>query len=306
MTLPVQSIPGVCDVQLFRGAEAGGGGLPAVLLEVPHGATRTRHFDSLRSRLQGELPADLADFFHVNTDVGAPEVSWALAARLVRERPGWSVLVLCSEIARTFIDCNRVIDLSPSDYRAGGVTPGLQPYVRDPRDQRLLRELHTAYVDLTGAAYRWICDPGGVAVLVHTYAPTTVDVEVDDQIVPSLRRAYQPEVAARWPVRPEIDLIARDGAGRVWSEPLVRALAAAFAEDGFQAAISATYPLHPSTQGFRHVQRHAPRAVCLEVRRDLLVDRFTPFQEHQVDPAKVDRVVAPLARALLSPWRGDR
>ena len=50
--------------------------------------------------------------------------------------------------------------------------------------------------------------------------------------------------------------------------------------------------------GFRFVRRYEPRAACVEVRRDLLVDGFVPFVENRVSPAKVARVVAPLARAL--------
>ena len=302
MAPAARSIPGICEARLFRGAASPEGAPPDLLLEVPHGATLARHFEALRAELRGHLPDDLIAFFLVNTDVGAPDYAAALARRLVAEEPARSVLVLSSEIPRTLIDCNRVIDASPEELRAGKVTPGLPPYIRDEHDRALLRARHQAWVEESAAAYDLVCGNGGLAVMAHTYAPRSVDVEVDDQIVHSLRRAYQPEVEPTWPLRPEVDLIARDPDGKILGEPLVRRVAAAFAEDGFEAAISATYPLHPSTLGYRYVARYQPRVLCLEVRRDLLVDRFVPFSELQTVPGKVARVVAPLAQALRASW----
>jgi hypothetical protein len=304
MSAPVSSIPGVCDARLVRGAASLDGAPPDLLVEVPHGATRARHFEQLRAQLRGEFPKDLDAFFHVNTDAGAPEYGLALAERLVQEEPARTVLVLSSEIPRTFIDCNRVLDLSPADFKAGKVTPGLPPYVRDERDLRLLRERYDAWVAASEAAWRWCGDAGGLGLMAHSYAPRSVDVEVDDDIVKSLRRAYQPEVERTWPLRPPVDLIARDPDGAIVAEPLVRRLVAEFAADGFEASISATYPLHPSTLAFHHARRYQPRVVCVEVRRDLLVEEFVPFVELQSSPAKVARVVAPLARALRAAWAG--
>lgn len=298
MNPPVSSLPGVCAARLHRGARAPAGAAPDLLVEVPHGATRAAHLEALQAELAGPFPDDLAAFFHVNTDAGAPEYAHALAERLVAAEPARAVLVLSSEIPRTFIDCNRVIEASPEAFRAGKVTPGLPPYVRDPGDRALLRERHAAWVAACEAAYGWVCGAGGLALMAHTYAPRTVDVEVDDAIVASLRRAYGPEVEPTWPLRPEVDLIARDPSGAVVGEPLVRRAAEAFAAHGFRAEVSATYPLHPSTLGHRHATRWAPRVLCLEVRRDLLVDAFVPFVQLEVSPAKVERVVAPLLEAV--------
>jgi hypothetical protein len=295
---PVRSVAGVCEARLVRGAAADAGAPPGLLVEVPHGATRARHFEALRAALRGPFPEDLAAFFHVNTDAGAPEYALALAERFVADAPGRSALVLASEIPRTFIDCNRVIDAAPEAFREGKVTPGLPPYVRDAGDRDLLRARHAAWVEAAEAAYAWVCGAGGLAVMAHSYAPRSVDVEVDDAIVASLRRAYAPEVEPTWPLRPEVDLIARDPTGRLLAEPLVRRAAAALEEDGYDAKVSATYPLHPSTLGHRFATRYEPRVVCVEVRRDLLVERFVPFTELAVSPAKVARIVAPLARAL--------
>ena len=302
----IRSIAGICEVRLLRGASATEGAPPDLLIEVPHGATRARHYDALRAELRGTFPDNLEAFFHVNTDAGAPEIAWALAQTLVAAEPGRSVLVVTSEIPRTFIDCNRMLDASPEDFRAGGVTPGLPPYVRDEHDRRLLRERHAAYVEATAAAYAAVCDAGGLAVMAHTYAPRSVDVEVDDQIVASLRRAYAPAVEPTWLLRPQIDLIARDPEGRILSEALVERVAAAFRADGFEPALGATYPLHPSTIAFHRAQRYQPRALCLEVRRDLITDGFVPFVEVVPSPAKIARVVAPLARALRETWAADR
>lgn len=299
---PVRSLPGVCQVRLLRGAAAGAGAPPDLLVEVPHGATRARHFEALRAELHGPFPEDLTAFFHVNTDAGAPEYALALAERLVAEEPRRSALVLTSEIPRTFIDCNRALEASVEELRAGKVTPGLPPYVRDEHDRLLLRARHQAWVAASEAAYGWVCGAGGFALMAHSYAPRSVEVEVDDAVVASLRRAYAPEVERSWPLRPEVDVIARDPAGRILAEPLVRTVLAAFAEDGFQAELSATYPLHPSTLGHRHAARWEPRALCLEVRRDLLVERFVPFVQLEVSPDMVARVVAPLARALRGAW----
>jgi len=301
-TLPVRTLPGVCEARLFRGARSRPEAPPDLLVEVPHGATRAGQFEALQAQLQGPFPADLAAFFHVNTDAGAPEYAEALASRLVDEEPARAVLVLTSAIPRTFIDCNRIIDAPPEAFREGKVTPGLPPYVRDERDRSLLRARHEAWVAASEAAYGWVCGAGGLAVMAHTYAPRTVDVEVDERVVESLRRAYAPELEPTWPLRPAVDLIARDPSGRILAEPLVRRVAESFAADGFPAEVSATYPLHPSTLGHRHAARWEPRVICLEVRRDLLVERFVPFTQLEAAPTKVARAVAPLARALRASW----
>lgn len=302
MAPPVASVPGVCEARLLRGARAPAGAPPDLLVEVPHGATRQAHLDALRAALHGPFPEDLDAFFHVNTDAGAPELALEVARRLVEEEPARAVLVLRSEIPRTFIDCNRALEASAAELREGKVTPGLPPYVRDERDRRLLRERHEAWVAAAEAAYAWTCGAGGLALMAHTYAPRTVDVTVDDDVVRSLRRAYAPAVEPTWPLRPEVDLIARDPAGRVVAEPLVRAVAAAFEVDGFEVAVSATYPLHPSTLGHRFATRFEPRVLCVEVRRDLLVEAFVPLAPLEAAPAKVALAAAPLARAVRAAW----
>jgi hypothetical protein len=82
MSQPISSRAGVCDVAFVRGAAADPQQPPDLVLEVPHGATRSAHFTALRARLRGTYAADLHDFFCVNTDVGAPELANAIAKRV--------------------------------------------------------------------------------------------------------------------------------------------------------------------------------------------------------------------------------
>ncbi|MFZ5480013.1 MAG: N-formylglutamate amidohydrolase [Myxococcota bacterium] len=291
------SVPHVVDVTHVRGARADGP--PSLLLEVPHGATATRDFTSVRDALRGELPAGLADFFHVNTDVGAPEIAEAIAARFVADRPTASALVVRARIPRTFIDVNRVLDLSAADYKSGGVTPGLPPYVRDADDVALLRARYAAYQEVAEQAFAAVCGAGGLAIMVHTYAPRSVDVEVDADIGPKLRAAYAPEVEPTWPLRPEVDLIVRTQDGRVLADArLVDAVRARLADMGVTAATSETYPLHPSTTAYARAVRYAGRTLCLEVRRDLVADPWDPFVEMRMSGERVARVAGALADAL--------
>jgi hypothetical protein len=56
--------------------------------------------------------------------------------------------------------------------------------------------------------------------------------------------------------------------------------------------------MHPSTQAWEHVMALPGRAVCIEVRRDLLADPFQPFAQMRIAPAKVDRLAGPIAKVL--------
>jgi len=298
----MDSIPGIVDARLFRGEHAKASQGPDLLIEIPHGATRTEDFRMVERRLTSLLPQSLADFFHVNTDAGAPELAEAVARRFVTLEPERVVLVLRCRIPRTFIDCNRRIDASPEDFKAGGVTPGLMPWITTPEDRELLVALHEGYVGVVRAASHGLA-PDGAMVMLHSYAPRSVDVEVDLQIVESLHRAYQPEVEMSFPLRPEIDVISRatDGASHAPAS-VVDTLSRGFAALGITVADSATYPLHPSTLAWEHVMRHPGRALCLDVRRDLLADPFDPFVEMSIGPAKVARLCEPLVSALRCWW----
>jgi predicted N-formylglutamate amidohydrolase len=296
----VRSEPDVCVITEVCGAEADPGRSPSLLIEIPHGATRVAHFEALRGRLQGALPPDLVDFFCVNTDAGAPELARALCRRLVIAEPQRSALIVESRIPRTFIDCNRVI--APGlDYKAGGVSAGVQPYIEDEADLALLSDLHRAYQSAAAAAVHEVASAGGALLLLHTYAPISVDVSVSPKIAQDMRWAWSDAVRPRWPLRPELEIIGRTVEGEDWSPPAaVAALRAAAAQAGFGVGDGRTYPLHPVTTGYHHMLRFPGRALCLEVRRDLLADPFEPFSEMTVDAARIERVVGPLLHATLA------
>lgn len=298
----MDAIPGVLDAFTVRGARAAVDAAPELLIEVPHGATQTADFRALEARLTSPLPADLVDFFHVNTDAGAPELARAVAERFVAAEPERSATVIRCRIPRTFIDTNRRIDATPDEFEAGKVTPGLMPWIVTPEDQALLRGLYEAYVGAVSRAVARVPADGAV-LLLHTYAPRSVDVRVDHAIVPSLRRAYAPEVEPTWPLRPPLDVIGRGADGTAYAPAeVVAALRELLAPLGLPVADSATYPLHPSTMAWAHTQARPGRTLCLEVRRDLLADPFTPFAQMEISGAQVARLAEPLTQALRRWW----
>lgn len=296
------SIADVVDVELIRGDRAPEGAAPDLLIEIPHGATRTTDFTNVASRMESPLPEGLVDFFHVNTDAGAPELALATARRFVALEPSRSVVILRCRIPRTFMDCNRRIDASAEDFKAAKVTPGLMPWVTAPADRALLRERYDAYVGAVRSAVAATM-PSGAMLMLHTYAPRDVDVQVDEHIVTSLRRAYQPEVEPTWPLRPEIDLIGRDLDGSSHLPPAVaEAVKSGMAAEGVTVGGGETYPMHPSTLAWDHATAWPGRTLCMEVRRDLVAEPFDPFTEMRIGEAKVARLAGPLAEALRRWW----
>jgi hypothetical protein len=295
------SVPDVADVTRVAGSAARSDAVPDLLLEVPHGATRAAHFDALRAALVGDYPSDLRDFFFVNTDVGAPELARRIAERITAAEPARTAIVVRSRIPRTFVDCNRVIaqDAVAAASAPGEVTPGLMPWVVNSRDRTLLLARHAAYRGLVERAFDAVMGGGGRALMVHTYAPRSVDVAVDEKIVASLHDAYRQDIVERWPLRDEVDLITRTPAGRrLADEALVVRVHEAFRAIGIAPAEERAYSLHPSTLAAVFAERFAGRTLCFEVRRDVLVSQFTPFAEMDVDRARVDRIAAAFAWAL--------
>lgn len=291
----LRSIEHVVEVIDVRGPDANAA--PDLLLEVPHGATRAAHYEELRAQLVSQLPDDLRDFFFVNTDVGAPELAIAIAERFVGGSTRRRALVVRSLVPRTFVDCNRVIDATtePHASAAGEITPGLHVYVRDAADRRLLLDRYAAYVAVARAAYDAVCGHGGTALMVHSYAPRSLDIPVDDRVVERLRLEYRPGRIETWPLRTPIDLIADDPDGRrLGGTELVDACRSTLEVAGFTVGLCATYTLHPGTMAHRFAHDYPDRTLCIEVRRDLLVDEFTPFAEMSANAARV----APLATAL--------
>ncbi len=297
LSMIVRSFQNIVDVHWIGGNACAATTAPSWLFEVPHGATETADFNELAARLVSPLPDGLVDFFHVNTDVGAFELGLATAERLVAAAPDRCVIIIRSRIPRTFIDCNRRIDAPPEAFREGSVTPGLMPWITAAEDRALLLARYDQYL----ATVRSECGraPDAAVLLLHSYAPRSVGVEVDGDIVASLRRAYAPEIEATWPLRPELDVIARDADGRSYAPPdAVEALRTGVSAFGWTVGDSLTYPLHPSTLAWDHVMARPGRTMCVEVRRDLLADPFDPFVRMHISAAKVDRLAQPLAAAV--------
>jgi hypothetical protein len=295
----VLSIPDVCEVTLVRGARAGAE--PDLLLEVPHGATRAADFDRLLAELRGPFPADLREFFFVNTDVGAPEVAREVALRFVAADARRSAVVLRCLVPRTFVDCNRLIapDTVGRGSAPGELTPGLHAWVRHPGDRALLLARYSAYRAFVEATCARVCGGGGRALMVHSYAPRSVDVPVDENVVAHLRAAYAPDRVASWPLRAPVDLIVDTPEGeRLAADDLVAKLASGFPAAGFEVVLNGAYSLHPATLAALLARRYRGQTLCLEYRRDLLVAEFKPFVELRPEPERVARAAAPLAAAL--------
>jgi hypothetical protein len=297
--LPV-SLAGVAYVEVLRGAEASPDSAPDLLVEVPHGADQREHYDTLRAQLVGELPQDLHAFFHVNTDEGAWAYGRATAEAIVAAEPKRSALLVRCLIPRTFVDCNRPADYDGGNLSAGGLTAGVPVYVKDDRDRALLLALHTSYVGLAEAAYKAVCGAGGHALVPHTYGPRSLDIAgVDETIVEQLRVAYAPETVESWPIRAEVDLLTRDGDGNELAPlGIEAALLEAFGEAGFEARANDTYYLHPAALGHRWTVLYPGRVTCLEVRRDLVVESWEPFEEGRPSPERVARIAKVLAPTL--------
>lgn len=294
LSADIVGLPGVCEVA-FTAPRAGA---PTLLVELPHGATRTGDYVATRARLAGGLPAGLEAFFYVNTDIGTPECGEWLGEALAAE--GFGVLTLRCLVPRTFIDCNRVVSGATSGAVIDGLTPAVAAYIEDAGDRALLEGLHRDYHALTDRAYRQICGAGGLALQLHSYAPRSVGIDrVDGEIVTALRRAYEPDVYKTWPERPAVDVICAEADGTMWAAPeLVAAVRAGYAGIEVEARENATYTLHPATMGYQYARAFPGQVLCVELNRGLLADPFVPFGESPIGAAKVARMTAPLAQVL--------
>jgi hypothetical protein len=289
----ITAIEGVCEVEWAPGRAAG----PELLIEVPHGATRRADYEALRRRLVGALPPRLEQFFFVKTDIVALECTRHLAEALSAE--GLGVLVLRCVVPRTFIDCNRVVAGAPGAM-IDGLTPAVAGYIHDPADRALLERLHREYHARVERAYVRVCGAGGLALQLHSYAPRSVQVErVDADIVEALRAAYEPEVYAKWPLRPAIDLITAGPEGEVLAPaPLIAALRERYKRIAIDVQENATYSLHPATMGYHYARTYAGQVLCMEINRGLLADPFMAFEASPIGADKVQHIGAPLAAAL--------
>lgn len=153
------------------------------------------------------------------------------------------------------------------------------------------------------AAFAEVCGNGGSALMLHTYAPRTVDVEVDERIVESLHRAYEPERFLSWPLRPEVDIIGKTMDGTLLApERLVFELQRSFGDIQLPVSIGSSYPLHPSTMGYHHAIRFPGQTLCLEIRRDLVAAPFDPFVQMHIGTENTIRIAGALASAYQRWW----
>lgn len=293
----ITAIDGVCEVT-WTPPVGLTSAAPSLLIEIPHGATRTRDYVALRLRLAGALPPQLEHFFYVNTDIGAPECAERIAGLLAAA--GHGVLVLRCSVPRTFIDCNRVVAGVPGAM-IDGMTPARASYIREPLDAALLEDLHRQYHALVDRAYARVCGRGGLGLQLHSYAPRSIGVDrVDDDIVSALHAAYEPTIYATWPERPAVDLICAGPEGLLADPALIADLRARYAAIDIAAEENATYRLHPATMGYHYARSYPAQVLCVELNRDLLADPFVPFGESPISPAKVARMSQPIADALQS------
>lgn len=298
----LQSLEGVVDVTVHHPAGTPRGWL---LVEVPHGATRTADYERLAARLRGRLPTELIHFFYVNTDIGAPEAGTQLARQLCAD--GFGVVVARCLLPRTFIDTNRVIDRSADGKVKAGLTPGIPGYVKDEVDRALLEALHARYHGVVEKAYALVCgELNGLALQLHSYAPRSVGIEAtDDNIVEALHAAYVPETYAKWPERPQVDLITATQDGSFRCAPgLVAALKANFEAAGYPAQENATYHLHPVTMGMAYAKAWPDRVLCVELSRGLLADPFVPFGESPISHEAAAKLAAPMAATVRAALAG--
>ena len=297
-TLP-QSVPVVCNTGIVAGEKAKAKDAPPdLLIEIPHGATKLLHFESVRGLLRDSYDEDLIKFFYVNTDIGAPEAAVAMTRKLVALDPTRRVRILRSLVPRTFIDCNRAPQQG-ADKKAK-VTAQLPDYIQDSRDIDTLRAYHDAYTEQAERAYAEVCESGGLAITLHTYAPRSVEItDLTHDIVSQLEAAWQPEQAKKWKRRPPVDLITTTDDGEDLSPAeLVNAVKSRYQQCGIDAAENATYKLHSGTMGYRWAKRYAGQVLCVEFDRERLVEEWLPLQPMTVDRDAVDNFVDPLVQAL--------
>ncbi len=291
------TLEGVCEVSVFEPTEPKQGGW--LLIEVPHGATRTSDYEAVAARMKSRLPVDLLHFFCVNTDIGAPEGALWLGQHLAAR--GLGVVVARCLVPRTFIDTNRAIGHSEPGIATAGLTAAIPGYIDAPDDVKWLTLQHTRYHALVKGLYEQVCGtPSGRAVQLHSYAPKSVGIDKTDAgIVEALHAAYEPAVYAQWPSRPAVDFICATPDGLFRTAPkLIAALGQAYAAAGIEAKENATYHLHPVAMGYVYAKAYPEQVVCIELNRGLLADPFVPFGVSPLPPKRIEAMVAPIAEVL--------
>lgn len=287
------SVTGVCNTGVLSGTEADPLAAPDLLIEVPHGATRLLHYESLRGLLKGTYDDNLTKFFYVNTDVGAPEAAVAVARGLLARQPEMKIRILRSLVPRTFADCNRTAE-------ANGDNAAVPNYVTDPVDIATVIAYHQSYVDQAERAYAEVCARGGYALILHTYAPRTVKIDhVNGDIVEQLTEAWLPKNRRKWSKRPDVDLITAPPDGESLAPAgLAEDVRRQYASINVEVAENASYKLHHETLGLRWSNQYPGRVLCVELNRQRLVKRWAPLEPMEVMPRRIANMTKPLVAAM--------
>lgn len=322
---PFVSIPDVLEIWEISGPEADRD-TPDLLIELPHGATKGQHLQRAKAFTK-DYPGDRYDkFFYANTDQGSPEYGLHLAESLCN--PTWveqqrahlpsdfvklltaraakmRVLIVRALLPRTVVDVNRVWQLN-TDFQAANLTGVVGPYVTDQAELEALHELYCQYQDTVDRAHAWVCGNGGLVFNLHTYAPISVGVPKDADIVDVLESAYEPQNYGRYPKRPEIQLITATPSGEMLAPlRLVDEMVARFQAAGFEVAENDPFNMHPAAACSQRAAQYPGRVLVLEVSRKLLAEPFNPFVEMNIAPDKVARIVKPIALAYLTQLTTD-
>lgn len=300
--LPTHSIPGLVELHPF-GPDPTSDAPLDLLIEVPHGAAGPEEFFALARRLRGALPEHLERFFFVNTDIGAYALSEAILTRVLAARPQTRGVLARALVPRTFLDVNRLLNASAESYASGGVTAGVPSFITDPHDLDLLLGLYADYRAAIDPLWARLA-PDGLGLTPHTYAPRTVGItQVDEHIVKSLAACYAPGIEETWPLRPQVDLITTTPDGEDLAPPgLADDLTQRLLAQGVRAERDSSYNLHPVTLGHYRSVEWPGQVLCFEVRRDLLVRAWTPFEPMEADPEKVAPLAEAFAAAILARW----
>ena len=297
-----KSIENIVEIFEVAGRDSVSNQAPNILIEIPHGATLRLHFEELRAHLSSVFPSDLIDFFFVNTDVGAPELAKFTAEILSRLDHSYKILIVRSLIPRTFVDCNRILDLSEQEALAAGITVGLPVYVTEDEDKAFLLQRYASYQQEAAKAYESVCGSGGLALMLHSYAPKKVGISaVKEDIVERLHKVYAPEQYEQWPVRPQVDFIHQTPNGEILDHAVLRQNMTSHLEAaGLCVAQGDSYQLHPATTAYGWSKKYRSKTVCVEVRRDLLMDQFEPFSEMSVDVEQLGKIATAMAYGIMT------
>ena len=218
-------------------------------------------------------------------------------------------MILRCLVPRTFIDCNRVLDVDSELVHAAGLTGAVPGYVTG-KDLQTLRGMHSAYTRAARAGLR--VESAALAarpLIFHTYAPRSVNItRIDAGIVRALREAYSPERYTTWPVRPDVDIISEaDDDVPLAPRGIVESIRRHYAERwdrGDRERVVSTSSRNAGPSATRSDMRH--RVLCIEISRARLADPFAPFEEMTIGADNVTRMTAPIAAALLEDRTASR